>query len=293
VSESTQRLSRRGKGFLAVCGTVLFSGLGHWIAGANRRAAAFAVGTVALGMVTFALFWVPQAINFVMLLALFYLLLRIYIIVDAYRVGRRSARNMFTKPVYRYAAGLLLIGASQLFYHFGKPYVVNNPWVHAYSLTATSHSMLPTLRPKDCLVAIEGRLPRRWQVVVFSLPTDGANAVLRVVGLPGETVEITHAGLMIDGVMTLLPLNVGPYIGWPGDPSIPPPHTGCEGNPIHLGLNEYYLLGDNSPMCFDSRYWNIPVPGHQLGAIPADHIGGIVTTIYWPPSRIAALPVPP
>ena len=52
-----------------------------------------------------------------------------------------------------------------------------------------------------------------------------------------------------------------------------------------LGPDEYFILGDNSPVAADSRYWRKPVPGHQPGALPAGRIVGRVTAIYWPPSR--------
>jgi hypothetical protein len=97
-----------------------------------------------------------------------------------------------------------------------------------------------------------------------------------------------------------LPPEVGPYI--PTDryeqllaDALPfSAATGCWGNPITLGSDEYYVLGDNSPISGDSRYF--PSVGvHQPGAIPRDYITGRVVARIWPPSRwrIFAAATPP
>jgi hypothetical protein len=52
-----------------------------------------------------------------------------------------------------------------------------------------------------------------------------------------------------------------------------------------LGADEYYVLGDNSLLARDSRYWNIAAPGHQPGALPRANILGRATWVYWPPKH--------
>jgi type IV secretory pathway protease TraF len=73
-----------------------------------------------------------------------------------------------------------------------------------------------------------------------------------------------------------------PYVG-----SVPVgPQTGCKDHPIHLEAGEYFILGDNSRISYDGRYWAQAAPGHQLGAVPRDWIFGRATAIYWPLNRI-------
>ena len=55
---------------------------------------------------------------------------------------------------------------------------------------------------------------------------------------------------------------------------------------MKLGPDEYFVLGDNSPISRDSRYWTTAAPGHQIGALPQSDIVGPATWIYWPISRI-------
>lgn len=61
--------------------------------------------------------------------------------------------------------------------------------------------------------------------------------------------------------------------------------AGCEGNPITLTDDDVYILGDNTQLALDGRYWTDAAPGHQLGALPTLSVTGKVTAIYYPFSR--------
>lgn len=63
-------------------------------------------------------------------------------------------------------------------------------------------SMEPTLRPGELVVALPVRRPRRGEVVLVADPRDPTSdnaQVKRVIGLPGETVEVRDGTLLIDG----------------------------------------------------------------------------------------------
>jgi len=69
------------------------------------------------------------------------------------------------------------------------------------------------------------------------------------------------------------------------------PAHGMAGNPIYLGPNDYFVLGDNSPESLDSRLWSRVGPhlltryreGHyQVGTVPADQMVGRAFFVYWP-----------
>jgi signal peptidase I len=132
----------------------------------------------------------------------------------------------------------------------------------------------------------------RWSIVVLESPESGPLSRIprRIVGLPGETIELVGGQIQVDGQ----PVTPAPgmpvcidrsYFGRYDGSLRGKPGAGCEGNPIHLGPDEYYVLGDSSVTAIDSRLWETPAEGHQLGALPRDHIIGRVTAVYWPPNR--------
>jgi len=73
------------------------------------------------------------------------------------------------------------------------------------------------------------------------------------------------------------------------DPSLP--GHGVQGNPIRLGNDEYYVLGDNSPKSKDSRLWRhvgdhlrdrLDAGLYHYGTVPADQLVGRAVFVYWP-----------
>ena len=103
--------------------------------------------------------------------------------------------------------------------------------------------------------------PRRGEVVVFHPPRrPDVEYVKRVVGVPGELVEIKQGIVVVDGV----PLDE-PYV----------PRRGTTGSRTYarLAADEYFVLGDNRLGSEDSRTW---------GPITLDSIVGRVWFTYWP-----------
>jgi signal peptidase I len=99
--------------------------------------------------------------------------------------------------------------------------------------------------------------------------------VKRLVGLPGERIEIRDGRVFADG--RLLDESVGiPPITFVSPvsrmPSLLP-----EGASYTVPQNGFFFLGDNSANSFDSRYW---------GSVPRKNIYGKVSRIYYPLSRI-------
>lgn len=127
-------------------------------------------------------------------------------------------------------------------------------------------SMEPNFRNGDYLIVdeISYRLqePKRGEVVVFRYPNDlSQRYIKRIVGLPGETVEVQGGKVMISGSSAdpqTFTLDEGRYL------------TGenTEGSlKVKLGGNEYFVLGDNRQFSSDSRIW---------GSLPRQDIIGRV-----------------
>ena len=88
--------------------------------------------------------------------------------------------------------------------------------------------------------------PERFDIVIFKYPDDESQLFIkRVIGLPGETVEIKDGKVYIDGSET--PLD---------DSFIPEKMRGSYG-PYTVPDNCYFMLGDNRNSSEDSRYANI------------------------------------
>lgn len=126
-------------------------------------------------------------------------------------------------------------------------------WFFLYAFGTQIHiagqSMGPVLEPDDVVLmnrlAYDFGKPDRMDVVVFMREDEKEN-VKRVVGLPGETVQITGGYLYINGERLeaedgLDQVSLG----------------GLAENPIELGNDEYFLLGDNRESSEDSRFANI------------------------------------
>ena len=89
--------------------------------------------------------------------------------------------------------------------------------------------------------------PERFDIVVFKYPDDESQLfVKRVIGLPGETVEIKDGKVYINGSQT--PLD---------DSFTPETPTGDYG-PYVVPEGSYFMLGDNRNHSGDSRFWKQP-----------------------------------
>lgn len=133
--------------------------------------------------------------------------------------------------------------------------------------------------------------PRRGDIVVFFSPVDGTRLVKRVVGLPGDTIQMVNERLIING-------QPAHYGALPADSGrdVPTDHDGvrlyaeetADGahshpvtilpqrpamrtfGPITVAAGHYFMMGDNRDNSNDSRYW---------GTVDRSRIVGRATTV--------------
>jgi signal peptidase I len=161
-----------------------------------------------------------------------------------------------------------------------------------YSICETNfHVSVPQLsesaiQSADRFMTLKFLQPRRWDVVTFRVPSAPDEIyVKRLVGMPGEEIVIKDGAVWANGVRLTPPASLGKmeYLseieGYDGT------LAGTENRPARLREGEYFVLGDFSAFSFDSRFWSRGAPGHAAYSVPESHLLGVVTHVYWPPSR--------
>lgn len=119
---------------------------------------------------------------------------------------------------------------------------------------------IPFFDPGDDPVRYLFRHPRRGDVVVFRFPGNPDRTYIkRIIGEPGDTVEVKGGTVYIDGA----PLDE-PYIVTKANYTY---------GPEEVPAKHYFVLGDNRNNSRDSRSW---------GFLPEDNIIGQAWLSYWP-----------
>lgn len=123
-------------------------------------------------------------------------------------------------------------------------------------------SMKPTIGDGDKILINRtiGDL-KRGDIVVFYFPKDTSkSAVKRIIGLPGEVLEIREGKILINGQIL-----EEPYIDEKFNQAKP------TRNSVNIPEGHYFVIGDNRDNSYDSRSW---------GALPKELIYGVYYAIY-------------
>jgi signal peptidase I len=104
--------------------------------------------------------------------------------------------------------------------------------------------------------------PARWEVVAFSMGNNPNRFVKRILGLPGETIQFTHKGFMIDGTLVPVPAELrGRFASFSNDN-----HHKHGAQAFKVPADSVFLVGDNPHLYVtDSRELG-PVPIKNLEA---------------------------
>jgi signal peptidase I len=116
------------------------------------------------------------------------------------------------------------------------------------------------------------RDPERYEIIVFPYQyEENTFYIKRIIGLPNETVQIIDGKVYIDGELLAVDYGIEDML----DP-------GIAQDPIVLGEDEYFVLGDNRNHSADSRQVNI-------GVLHRDDLLGRAWVRIWPLSKFGVI----
>lgn len=146
----------------------------------------------------------------------------------------------------------------------------------AQSFLVQGASMEPTLHNGERLMVdkltYRFRPPRRGEIIVFRYPTDPRRKFIkRIMGLPGDQVEVRRHQLYINGKVLEEPYINGPTYG--------------DFGPIVVPEGAFFVLGDNRNNSDDSRF-------SDVGPVPRKLVVGRALVRYWPPLRVGLVRTP-
>jgi signal peptidase I len=234
-------------------------------------------------------------------LCILYILFFIGVLISSWRPTRRFGclgwllfigAVLFLNNAFDYA--ILKPGATFMKTYVVESFAMNGQAMNPTLLAPTEHA--PEVLHRDKIIANKWLYrisdPQRGDIAIFKVtdPRDGSqeNWIMRVVGLPGETVDIESPYVLINGERLTEPAIFAKIAsrqdGFTGYYSAQELEGGDEVGsvplPLTLGPDEYFVLGDNSPRSIDSRF---------LGPILRQDITGKAIRIYYPFSRVREL----
>lgn len=151
-------------------------------------------------------------------------------------------------------------------------------WFIAQPFIVRGDSMVPTFHSGDYLIVdqLSYRFsdPARGEVIIMRYPKDeSVYFIKRIIGLPGETVELQGARVIIRAPNAESILLEQAYLA---DVAHRPEYA-----TYVLGPDEYFVMGDNRDASSDSRVW---------GALPRHDIIGRALVRLFPPSMFGLYP---
>ncbi len=173
------------------------------------------------------------------------------------RTGRSTAlRTLLELPVILLISFVLVFG-------FVRPVI-------AAPFYVGSESMVPTLEVWDRVLinklAYDLDEPERGDIVLFRSPEGGEDPLIkRVVGLPGDTIEVRHDRLFLNGEPQREPYVNDEYL-----------KLQTSFGPLEVPADHVFVMGDNRGNSQDSRVF---------GPVPEENLIGEALFRFWPPGR--------
>jgi signal peptidase I len=243
--------------------------LGHFYVGRPLRGIVLALTMTIVSVGALLITLRPLGRITVVLMVLILLIGYLVPIADAAILARREGKEYTPKWYNRWYMYLVIFGIVALLGGIVKS-VVRAHLVQAYKLP--SGSMIPSLLVGDHILvdktAYKSQSPVRFDIVVFEFPEDPQKTFIsRVIGLPGETIEIRHKRVFING--TELKESHAYFSEGNNDENVSKRESF---EAIVIPEQRYFVLGDNRNRSYDSRFW---------GPVGRDKIFGLGRLVYF------------
>ena len=268
-------------------------GLGQLYNGQLQKALLlFAFGIVPVGALSLVAKFMPsyQVVVFFTLAVLCIVAIWIFSIVDAFVSARRIGAVLLQRYNRWYVYVAIFLVSEIIYFPIEYP-------VATYSVASTS--MAPGLLAGDWVLAhayaYEEKPVERGDIAVFKLPTNGSDYLMRIIGLPGDNIQLKTGILHINGkAVGREPAGIYSYHDTYGrEHNTKLYNEILPGGRIHMIIEEsdqgvsdntieytvpsghYFAMGDNRDNSKDSRYLD------DVGFIPHENITGKVMLIYF------------
>ncbi|MBF6600415.1 MAG: signal peptidase I [Dehalococcoidia bacterium] len=198
------------------------------------------------------------------------------------RVGRAKARRVGRELVETLLLAVLIFfavkavvqnfrveGSSMMPSLTNNQYLLVNKALYYRIDTHTLNKFLPFIPDSDGERHLF-RAPRRGDVIVFKFPLDTSrDFIKRVIGVPGDTVEVRDGKVFINGSPLVEPYEQAAPNYTYGPKTVPP--------------GQYFVLGDNRNNSYDSHAWRQQCSAQQeCDFVPEANIIGQAWITYWP-----------
>ncbi len=178
---------------------------------------------------------------------------------------RATARTLLEIP-------LILLISFALVFGFVRPVIAAPFYVGSGGMEPTLHGCEGCANDRLLInkLAYDLQDPKRGDIALFEDQQGGEDPLVkRVIGLPGEELELRDGKLSINGE----PLEE-PYVK--NDPCKPGYPMTCSFGPVTVPKNHYFMMGDNRTRSVDSRFF---------GPVPKRDLIGEALVRFWPPNR--------
>jgi signal peptidase I len=185
------------------------------------------------------------------------------------RDQRRSPRQ-FLSPVLTIAA--LFVARASLADHYRVPTGSMEPTVEVGDHVCVNKLAYGLRIPATQTYLLRGRAPERGDVAVLNSPADGEVLLKRIVGLPGDTVEVHYGHVVINGAEVptrASGADVFEELGTHVHPLSTTSGGGPDLRPTRVPNDRYLVLGDNRGNSLDGRYFGWVTRDALLGRASA------------------------